>query len=93
MDDQKSFTNREKLRRVFRGAAGLSKSIMSINKAPDEIIQDRLKICRECEFSVGPRSYPERKVKCKKCGCLINHKVRLKNSFCPIGKWKKYTEI
>jgi hypothetical protein len=90
--EEKPKTNRDKLKRVLHGAAGISKSLMRINKAPDDIIEKRLSLCKKCEFAIGPKLHPDRKVKCNKCGCLINHKIRLKESFCPINKWGIYLE-
>ena len=48
----------------------------------------RFKICEECEFSRV--AFNIKKVKglgCKKCGCFMNIKARLKGMRCPIGKW------
>jgi hypothetical protein len=65
---------------------------MNINKPPDEIIRKRHEICVNCERATGPRHNETKKVKCLECGCLINHKIRLKNEKCPIGKWGKFVE-
>ena len=40
----------------------------------------RLAICREC-----PHLW--KKKICKKCGCVMPMKARIKASKCPIGKW------
>lgn len=39
----------------------------------------RLAICQGCDFYDGHR--------CKKCGCFMNLKTRLRSASCPIGKW------
>lgn len=42
---------------------------------------ERYSICKGCEF------YNELLRSCKKCGCFLPAKTKLKNSNCPIGKW------
>ena len=43
----------------------------------------RLAICNSCpEFIQGTSQ-------CKKCGCFMSAKTRLKMASCPIGKWGK----
>jgi len=42
---------------------------------------DRLAICEECPELIRPTK------QCKKCGCFMMVKVKLKNAECPIGKW------
>ena len=38
-------------------------------------------ICLGCEF------YHRRTYTCKKCGCFVNAKVKVKSLHCPIDKW------
>jgi len=49
-----------------------------------EFIKSRKAICLACEFkkNVGVDL-------CSKCGCIIEGKIRLKSSACPINKWGK----
>ena len=47
----------------------------------DEQVATRISLCRSCEHLV-----PKINV-CKKCGCFMPAKVRLKWASCPIGKW------
>jgi len=42
---------------------------------------ERFTHCISCEFFNGGI--------CSKCGCIMLIKVRLPDSECPIGKWKK----
>lgn len=42
----------------------------------------RMAICHSCEFLFKPT------VQCKKCGCFMELKTKLKRAFCPIEKWK-----
>lgn len=45
----------------------------------DKEIENRLKICQNCEFYSNGR--------CAKCGCFNKWKAKLKTEHCPIGKW------
>ena len=51
------------------------------NKAPEELSQYRLKICKQCKF------FRERTQTCRKCGCFMRLKTTLEHAKCPIGKW------
>lgn len=42
----------------------------------------RLSDCNSCEHIIRD------KMRCGKCGCLIEHKAKWKTTTCPIGKWK-----
>tara|TARA_R100000008_G_C3490541_1_gene118490 strand:- start:105 stop:326 length:222 start_codon:yes stop_codon:yes gene_type:complete len=37
--------------------------------------------CQSCEYLFKPTGT------CKKCGCFMKLKTKLKNAKCPIGKW------
>ncbi len=53
---------------------------MAINdKKTTQIKDDRLKICNPCEFAKAGF--------CKKCGCILAAKTRVKTEKCPIDKW------
>ena len=41
----------------------------------------RLAICKECPFLIKATS------QCKKCGCFMQAKTRVKHAECPVGKW------
>jgi len=47
--------------------------------ADREMIDQRLEICRSCEFLTGS--------KCLHCGCNMPIKVGLIAADCPVGKW------
>lgn len=47
----------------------------------DSEAQRRLDICKAC-----PELLPITH-QCKKCGCLMNLKVKLAGAACPLGKW------
>jgi malonyl CoA-acyl carrier protein transacylase len=46
-----------------------------------EISSERFNICKVC-----PELFQMTK-QCKKCGCFMALKSKLKNASCPIGKW------
>lgn len=48
--------------------------------AESELANQRVAICDSCEYLTGIRN-------CKKCGCFIDAKAKLKGASCPIGKW------
>lgn len=47
---------------------------------PESFAQQRLAICRNCENYVA--------MICKKCGCFMPAKSRLKSAECPIQLWR-----
>lgn len=48
--------------------------------ASQELINKRFSICGSCEFNINNES-------CSKCSCLLQHRTKYKDLFCPIGKW------
>jgi hypothetical protein len=65
-----------------------------INKLKDRVIEVaknkfeteetrtiRLNLCNECEHLIKITR------QCSKCFCIVDGKVSLKNSKCPVGKW------
>ena len=62
---------------VIRHAASGFKNVS------EEQFQDRLTICRSCEF-LDPAPM---QCKNKGCGCFLNVKARMETMHCPIGKW------
>lgn len=47
----------------------------------DEEAGKRLDICKACPELI------QLTTQCKKCGCFMNVKTKLKMAKCPIGKW------
>lgn len=47
----------------------------------DPRVVERIKTCRKCEFLI-PKVHI-----CKKCGCFMPWKVKIKQVTCPIDKW------
>ena len=46
---------------------------------------ERLSDCNACEHLIRD------KMRCGKCGCLIEHKAKWKTTKCPINVWKPQT--
>lgn len=46
----------------------------------NESATKRFEICKECPFMKDS-------TQCRKCGCLMKAKVKVKGASCPIGKW------
>ena len=56
------------------------------NGSPNVTTEDyisRLETCESCEHFMAQSA------RCGKCGCLMEHKAKMKTSDCPIGKWEK----
>ena len=51
------------------------------NYVSDEDANKRFLICQSCPELIKLTN------QCKKCGCLMKAKTKLKKSSCPIGKW------
>ncbi len=56
------------------------------NVVPPEVSSERFAICKSCEHFFEPTAT------CKKCGCFMAAKTKLKWVECPVGKWGKYDE-
>jgi hypothetical protein len=41
----------------------------------------RFEQCKACEYFFSPTGT------CKKCGCFMRVKTKLKHATCPVGKW------
>ena len=52
--------------------------------ASDKVIEERRNICKKCEHYTKMGVYL-----CNKCGCIVEGKIRLSSSECPVGKWSK----
>jgi hypothetical protein len=54
-----------------------------IDFVPQEIVDDRLAICKACPELIKLTT------QCKKCGCFMQLKTKVPFAECPIGKWGK----
>lgn len=73
-----SFADKLKARLNQLETAALSKIADTAN---EELAESRMAICRACPF------YLSLTHQCKKCGCIMNLKTKLKEAKCPVGKW------
>lgn len=48
----------------------------------EEIRQERLDICKSCEF-LSTKLWT-----CKKCGCFLHAKTKISWAECPLKKWR-----
>jgi hypothetical protein len=46
-----------------------------------DVLEERLQICSTCPQFIKATK------QCKKCGCFMAAKTKLKMASCPIGKW------
>ena len=68
------------------GAVGLAKVAAGVDQSPDDIADERLEACKECEHlpesaDVGLMD------RCSECGCFVRAKVLIGSEQCPMGKW------
>ena len=47
----------------------------------EELAQQRMDTCSTCEHLIQMTK------QCKKCGCFMPMKTKLKDATCPVGKW------
>jgi hypothetical protein len=58
-----------------------------IGRVSAEVAAERLSICKACPELIKATK------QCKKCGCIMNLKVKLPHAFCPIDKWDAIEEV
>jgi uncharacterized paraquat-inducible protein A len=51
------------------------------NKVDDAVYEQRLDVCKSCNF------YDVEQNRCMRCGCWLKYKARYSAGQCPIGKW------
>lgn len=63
-------------------------------------VTPRFRQCSSCSLFTGVICNPEKEVPhietgvmTKGCGCIIQAKIRSKNSQCPLGKWKEQASL
>ncbi len=72
---------------VAHGAVGLAKAATGIDRPPEQIIEERRKICRACPHAVPCVANVGKRCKCAKCGCLLRAKTAVMEESCPLQKW------
>lgn len=53
---------------------------------PESIVNSRMDACRSCEHFIKLTS------QCKRCGCVMPLKTKLRSSMCPEQKWLPYND-
>ena len=66
---------------VLEGLKKKGKEFAKLAFSTEEEIETRLAICNKCPEFIKATST------CKKCGCFMILKVKIKKMTCPIGKW------
>jgi hypothetical protein len=61
--------------RLRKGAVGLTKVALGVDRAEDSLISQRRKVCEACEHLKGGT--------CVLCGCWYSQKVKLAGEQCP----------
>lgn len=63
--------------------------LLNVNapKAKDTEAFRRLDICKACPELIALTH------QCKKCGCIMNLKVKLAAASCPLGKWDAVEDV
>ena len=69
-------------RGIFRGAVGLSKWLLRLDRPAARVATDRLRVCRQCPERVSGVIGT-----CRLCGCVLRAKVTIRAEKCPAGKW------
>ncbi len=69
--------------KIIRGATGLAKAALGIDRAPPEAKKDRWAACLGCsELNWKMRL-------CRACGCFVLAKLRIMAERCPRGRWRE----
>jgi hypothetical protein len=53
----------------------------NVERAENELAQKRFEICQACPELIKVTN------QCKKCGCFMHMKTKLKHAKCPLEKW------
>jgi hypothetical protein len=71
----------------LKGAAGIAKAALGIDRPDDSTIAARRAICRGCEHAEPCPLNIGRKCRCALCGCVLRAKTAVASEACPAGKW------
>jgi hypothetical protein len=52
-----------------------------VEHVSEEEAKARMDICKACPFLIKATN------QCKKCGCIMHLKTKLKEAECPVGNW------
>jgi hypothetical protein len=68
-------------KKLSRGIIGLAKAEFGLDRASDETVAERKKICLACPWNDLGR--------CSQCNCYLHAKIRIKKEACPEHKWRE----
>lgn len=73
----------ESVKSIFSTAKGAYNNVLKgkSNKVGDDIVEERMEICKACPY------FNKKRNQCGKCSCFLKFKTRLESSKCPINKW------
>ncbi|MBI1335506.1 MAG: hypothetical protein GC164_00930 [Phycisphaera sp.] len=84
----------EGARVLVRGALGVSRATVGVDRVGEQTFVDRKRICASCEAASPRKATGIQGLKlltpmsrCKDCHCLIQLKTSLATERCPRGKW------
>ena len=76
---------------IATGARGVAKSLLRLDRAPDDIIASRRALCRTCPHAT---KHPTLKTQglplisfCRLCSCHLRLKTTNADQSCPAGRW------
>jgi hypothetical protein len=73
---------------LIDGVKGLTKATLQIDKCDDAVINQRTKICYDCDSCTKKKTDSGKIIaRCKICKCFIKAKVRISSESCPLHKW------
>lgn len=55
--------------------------------ADEKVIENRIKLCNNCNYLIHQEIDKKIELLCGLCGCLIMNKTKVKDSICPAGYW------
>ena len=65
----------------FKSLQEYRANIESDRKVPDELYEERLAVCKDCELLLEGM--------CRSCGCYVELRAAMKKNACPRHKWDR----
>lgn len=78
---------------IVKGAIGLTKVALGIDRAPDDVIEARLAECVKCPHRIF--GAPDKLVslsRCRLCKCLVKQAAKVASKECPDGRWQNHLQ-
>ena len=75
---------------IVKGAIGLTKVALGIDRATDEVIAARLAECLKCPHRMfGTPQKLTSLSRCRLCNCLVKQAAKVSSKKCDAGIWDK----